>query len=125
MKNRGADNGKYALVTYLIERKKLSIEQIINLKPQETLEFFSADDKEILVELKKYITKNSKNINEKDYFFPGRGKEQVSERALLQELHFWLKKQGRSLEELGLQLKQSKRLETPIDILQWAREQLK
>lgn len=130
-RKRGADNGKYALVTYLVKERGLTVQQIIDLRPKEALDLFSPDGKSIdgksiMEELKKYMSKSIKSIKEKQYFFPGKSlTNQISPRALLHELHFWLQERGSSLADLGLRLRQADKKDEPEeDVLDWAKKML-
>lgn len=129
---KASQNGKYTLITYLVEHKGLTMQQIIHLTPQEALDLLPSDDKELMAELAKYMKSSIKRINDNDkkYFFPGL-KGPASERSLLHELHFHLAAQGRKLSDIGLQIRpkgekvQKKEPEKPEDVMSWAKDLLK
>lgn len=139
-KQRGADNGKYALVIYFIANKACSLEEVIHLKPEKALELIDINDTSVkgidglnvLEELKRYMTSNINSINKKGYFFPGKRENIVSERSLLQELHYWLKDKGKSLKDYGLSLRTTQAdvftecdVYSPADVLKWAKALVK
>jgi len=143
---RGSKDGKYDLVTYLLEKFAITdadstpedrFEKILNLTPEEALDLFPPDNKEIMEHLRTYMQRNIKQIKgkegqEKLYFFPGR-KGRASEVALLHELHFHLQKQDppRSLADFGLKIRRDKKsitekdLKAPESVIDWAKQLLK
>lgn len=133
-RKRGSQNGKYALITYLVEQKKMSIQQIIHLAPKEALELLPADDEQLMNELKKYLTKNVNKMKkwENQYFFPGQNRPTADERSVLHELHFYLQSltPPRTLSDIGLasrpigskEVKAIHEAEEPEDIMNWAKK---
>jgi hypothetical protein len=129
-------NGKYDLITYLLEQNKNQpeeirlkpdemIEKIRELTHQEALELFPRDNQALMEKLMTYVKQNKVKIKESGLFFPGRKQIQVDKRSLLHELHFHLKEQDRSLSEFGLKIRQErqkKEPEKPKDVIDWARE---
>ena len=104
---RVVDNGKYALIEYLVEHKKLTLQDIINLKPQEGLALIPRDNLELMQELKQYVEKSQKSIKAKGWLFPGRLKDgKSSEASISQSLRYYLRSKGRDLADIGLTLYQ-------------------
>lgn len=114
-------DGKYALIKYFIKDCGLDMQQVIDLKPREAVEMLPPDNKELMDDLKKYVSKNMKNIQTYNIFFPGKNGKS-SEKALLYSLHFYLKSIGLTLADLGLKTRpviKEEKLE-PKDIHAWA-----
>lgn len=133
---KASKNGKYDLITYLLEQNKKQPESV-RLKPydmidkirgmthQEALDLFPRDNQALMEKLMTYVKQNKVKIKESGLFFPGRKQEMVSERSLLHELHFHLREQDRNLSEFGLKIRQErqkKEPEKPKDVIDWARE---
>lgn len=145
-RERGSKDGKYDLVTYLLEKfaqtdadntPQERFEKLLNLTPEEALDLFPPDNKELMEHLRTYMQRNIKQIKgkegqERQYFFPGRN-GRASERALLHELHFHLQKQEppRSLADFGLKIRQDKKsatekeFESSESVIDWAKQLLK
>lgn len=130
-------NGKYDLVTYLLEQNKEKpesdrldpyemIDKIRALTHQEALDLFPRNDQELMEKLKMYVQQNRVKMKESGLFFPGRKQEMVSERSLLHELHFHLQEQGRSLSDFDLRIRQTRnKKKAPVkhdDVIDWARD---
>lgn len=129
-------NGKYDLITYLLEQNKNQPESV-RLKPyemidkiramthHEALDLFPRDNQALMEKLMTYVKQNKVKIKESGLFFPGRKQKVVSERSLLHELHFHLREQDRSLSEFDLRIRQErlkKEPEEPKDVIDWAKE---
>lgn len=131
VERQASQNGKYALILYLVENKKLTIQEIIDITPQKALELLPSEDEYIMEELKKYLASNVNKIkkNENRYFFPGQ-KGKASARSILHELHFYLKPLGLSLKDFGLPsrppkvnaIEEMKKIVKPEDIMNWAKK---
>ncbi len=126
-----SQNGKYALILYFVENKRMTIQEIIDITPQRALELLPSDDEHIMRQLKKYLASNVNKIkkNENRYFFPGQ-KGKASARSILHELHFYLKPLGLSLKDFGLpsrppkvnEIEEMKKIVKPEDIMNWAKK---
>lgn len=98
-----AFDNKYVLILYLYEQKKIEIQQIVKLNPQQAAEYFDKEMPDLITEaLKMYVNKNLSAIKKSGFFFPGRDEGPAKVNSILSGLRKYLIKNGRSLAEIGL-----------------------
>lgn len=100
---RTTQDGKYDLITYLLEQKK-TLDEIIALTPEEALELFPTDREDLMDALKRYVTRNKNKIKKSNLFFPGQKSKPASKSTITFQLYHHLAEQGRSLTEFGLRI---------------------
>ena len=101
-------DAKYALVTWLIEKEKMTPEEISKLTPQGMMDHANKMNDELAQQLKTYINASAKLMQTEKLMFPNQRGGNIKVASLLYGLRKYLLEQGRSLAELGLTTKPSK-----------------
>ena len=101
--SRVTRDGKYELITYLLEQKK-TLDEIIALTKDEAPDLFPPDRSDLMDALERYVVRNHNKIKRSNLFFPGQKGQTSSKSTITFQLYHYLAEQGRSLSEFGLRI---------------------
>lgn len=100
---RTTQDGKYELITYLLEQEK-TLDEIIALTKDEAPDLFPPDRVDLMDALERYVLRNQNKIKRSNLFFPGQKGNPSSKSTITFQLYHYLAENGRSLSEFGLRI---------------------